>query len=135
MTDLDKRIAELSAQYLPLAAEILEECIRIPADSVDRPVGDGGDPSCGLSNHEGPRLEYLRQTIIDIGAVGNEGGVAHHLECGNADRFLSRDLRGSFSSWTVRSIISIPSESVGGDGLARPRLGEHRVPLFQSALE
>ncbi len=75
MTDLDKRIAELSAQYLPLAAEILRECIRIPADYVDRPVDDGGDPSCGLSNHEGPRLEYLRQRIIDIGAVRSADDV------------------------------------------------------------
>ncbi len=69
MNELDARVAELAAQYLPLAADILRECIRIPADYVDRPVDDGGDPDCGLSNHEGPRLEYLRQTIIDIGAV------------------------------------------------------------------
>ena len=67
--DLDARVAELSQRYLPLAAAILRECIRIPADYVDRPVDDGGDPLCGLSNHEGPRLEYLRQTIIDVGAV------------------------------------------------------------------
>jgi acetylornithine deacetylase/succinyl-diaminopimelate desuccinylase-like protein len=67
--DLDMRIAELSELYLPLARDILRECIRIPADYVDRPVDDGGDPACGLSNHEGPRLEFLRQTIVDIGAV------------------------------------------------------------------
>jgi acetylornithine deacetylase/succinyl-diaminopimelate desuccinylase-like protein len=67
--ELDARVAELSQRYLPLAGTILRECIRIPADYVDRPVDDGGDPLCGLSNHEGPRLEYLRQTIIDVGAV------------------------------------------------------------------
>ena len=69
MTGLDERVAELSQRYLPLATEILRECIRIPADYVDRPIDEGGDPACGLSNHEGPRLEYLKQTIIDIGAV------------------------------------------------------------------
>lgn len=68
-TDLDAHIAERSALYLPLAAAILREAIRIPADYVDRPIDDGGDPSSGLSNHEGPRLEFLRQTIIDVGAV------------------------------------------------------------------
>ncbi len=67
--DLDARVAELAERYLSLARDILRECIRIPADHVDRPVEDGGDPSCGLSNHEGPRLEFLRQTILDIGAV------------------------------------------------------------------
>jgi acetylornithine deacetylase/succinyl-diaminopimelate desuccinylase-like protein len=75
VSDLDDRIAELSQEYLPLAAEILQECIRIPADYVDRPIDDGGDPDCGLSNHEGPRLEYLRQTIVDIGAVRSPDDV------------------------------------------------------------
>ncbi len=66
---LDARVAELAARDLPMAAAILREAIRIPADYVDRPVDEGGDPLCGLSNHEGPRLEFLRQTIIDVGAV------------------------------------------------------------------
>ena len=64
MSNLDQRIAELAAEYRPLAAEILAEVIRIPADHVD-----SDDPDCGLSNHEGPRLEYLRKTIVRIGAV------------------------------------------------------------------
>ncbi len=75
MTELDTRAAELSARYLPLAADILRECIRIPADYVDLPPEEGGDPECGLSNHEGPRLEYLKQTIVDIGAVRSENDV------------------------------------------------------------
>ncbi len=75
MTDLDTRVAELSTDYLPLAAEILRECIRIPADYVDRPIEDGGDPLCGLSNHEGPRLEYLKQKIVEIGAVRSADDV------------------------------------------------------------
>ena len=66
---------ELSELYLPLARDILRECIRIPADYVDRPVDEGGDPACGLSNHEGPRLEFLKQTIIDIGAVRHPDDV------------------------------------------------------------
>ena len=66
---LDARIAELAAKYLPLAKEILAEAIRIPADYVDKPLEKGGDPLCGTSNHEQPRLEYLRKKIVEIQAV------------------------------------------------------------------
>ena len=69
---LDLKIAELAARYRPLAVELLREAIRIPADYVDRPVEEGGDPHCGLSNHEGPRLEYLRRRIVEIGAVDRD---------------------------------------------------------------
>ncbi|MBI5837700.1 MAG: peptidase dimerization domain-containing protein [Candidatus Eisenbacteria bacterium] len=69
LKQLDARIAELAAKYRPLAVEILKEAIRIPADHVDRAPDQGGDPRCGLSNHEGPRLEYLRRRIVEIGAV------------------------------------------------------------------
>jgi putative selenium metabolism hydrolase len=69
MSNLDARVAELAARYQPLAVEILKEAIRIPADHVDRPVEAGGDPKCGTSNHERPRLEYLLRRIIEIGAV------------------------------------------------------------------
>ncbi|MDR3673220.1 MAG: M20/M25/M40 family metallo-hydrolase [Holophaga sp.] len=62
-------MAELAAKYRPLATEMLAEVIRIPADHVDKPVEQGGDPKCGTSNHEFPRLEYLRRKIIEIGAV------------------------------------------------------------------
>ena len=74
-TNLDARIAELAAKYLPLAKEILVEAIRIPADYVDRPAEQGGDPLCGLSNHEFPRLDYLRTKIIEIKAVRNPEDV------------------------------------------------------------
>lgn len=73
--DLDARVAELSARHLPLAVELLREVIRIPADFVDRAVDAGGDPECGLSNHEGPRLEYLRRRIVEIGAVRSPADV------------------------------------------------------------
>ncbi len=66
---LDAAIAELAARYRPLAVAILKEAIRIPADYVDRAPEQGGDPECGLSNHEAPRLEYLRKAIVEIGAV------------------------------------------------------------------
>ena len=66
---MDSKITALAQKYRPLAVEILEEAIRIPADYVDIPVSDGGDPLCGLSNHEGPRLEYLRAKIVEVGAV------------------------------------------------------------------
>jgi len=69
MSNLDARIAELAQRYLPLAVEMLAEAVRIPADFVDRPVDQGGDPLCGLSNHEFPRIDYLRRKIIEIGAV------------------------------------------------------------------
>ena len=69
MPNLDARVAELAARYRPLAAEMLAEVIRIPADFVDKPADQGGDPRCGLSNHEFPRLEYLRKKIIEIKAV------------------------------------------------------------------
>jgi putative selenium metabolism hydrolase len=69
LTHLDVRVAELAAKYRPLAAAMLAEVIRIPAEYVDKPVEQGGDPQCGTSNHEFPRLEYLRRKIIEIGAV------------------------------------------------------------------
>ncbi|KAK2949432.1 putative selenium metabolism hydrolase [Blattamonas nauphoetae] len=68
-TPLDKKIAELAHKYRPLARELLEEAIRIPADYVDKPISEGGDPLCGLSNHEEPRLRYLMKKIVEIGAV------------------------------------------------------------------
>ena len=66
---LDARVAELAARYRPLAARILAEAIRIPADHVH------DDPSCGLSNHEGPRVEYLKRTLVEIGAVRSADDV------------------------------------------------------------
>jgi len=69
MSDLDARVAELAARYLPIAAELLREAVRIPADHVDRGPQEGGDPLCGLSNHERPRLEYLKRRIVELGAV------------------------------------------------------------------
>jgi len=66
---LDERVAELAARYRPLAVEILQEAVRIPADQVDLPDDRGGDAQAGLSNHERPRLEMLRARIIEIGAV------------------------------------------------------------------
>ncbi|OGF08383.1 MAG: hypothetical protein A2W00_02985 [Candidatus Eisenbacteria bacterium RBG_16_71_46] len=66
---LDQRIAALAARDQALAVSILREAVRIPADYVDRPVEAGGDPLCGTSNHEGPRIEYLRRTLVEIGAV------------------------------------------------------------------
>jgi acetylornithine deacetylase/succinyl-diaminopimelate desuccinylase-like protein len=66
---MDQKIMDLAEKYRPLAVELLAEAIRIPADHVDRDPELGGDPDCGLSNHEGPRLEYLRRRIVEIGAV------------------------------------------------------------------
>ncbi len=69
MQRTDAHIAELAAAYRGLAAGLLAEVIRIPADHVDT------DPSCGLSNHEGPRLTWLRSRIVEIGAVAHPDDV------------------------------------------------------------
>ncbi|HSP34406.1 MAG TPA: peptidase dimerization domain-containing protein [Thermoanaerobaculia bacterium] len=68
-TRLDEQIATLAQRYRGLAVQILREAIRIPADFVDK------DPKCGLSGHELPRLEYLKRTIVDVGAVEHENDV------------------------------------------------------------
>jgi putative selenium metabolism hydrolase len=72
---MDSLVSKLARTYRPLAVEILREVIRIPADYVDHPSEEGGDPLCGLSNHEGPRLEYLRKKILEIGAVDGPDDV------------------------------------------------------------
>ena len=69
MPTLDAQVAELARRDLPLAARLLREAIRIPADYVDRALDDGGDPLCGLSNHEGPRLQFLKRSLVEIAAV------------------------------------------------------------------
>jgi putative selenium metabolism hydrolase len=74
---MDEKIIQLAKAHRPLAVEILKEVIRIPADYVDRPADEGGDPSCGLSNHEGPRLEYMRGKIVEIGAVESPSDVGY----------------------------------------------------------
>ncbi len=74
-TGLDRKIAALAGRDLPLAIEILKEAVRLPADHVDRPADQGGDPLCGLSNHEGPRLEYLRAKMVEIRAVAQPDDV------------------------------------------------------------
>jgi putative selenium metabolism hydrolase len=66
---LDQRVAELAERYRPLAVAILKSAICVPKDQVDRPEDQGGDPRAGLSNHERTRLQLLRDTIIDVGAV------------------------------------------------------------------
>jgi putative selenium metabolism hydrolase len=68
---MDQRVARLAVQYRPLAESLLKEAIRIPADHVDR------DPQCGLSNHEGPRLEYLHRMIVEHGAVDDEADAGY----------------------------------------------------------
>lgn len=75
MSNLDARVSELAERYRPIAVRLLKEAIRIPADYVDRPVDQGGDPSCGLSNHEGPRLEYLKKEVLELGCVDSPDDV------------------------------------------------------------
>ena len=72
---LEAKIIAAAQECRPLAVELLSEAVRIPADYVDLSPADGGDPSCGLSNHEGPRLEYFRRKIVELGAVDSAEDV------------------------------------------------------------
>jgi putative selenium metabolism hydrolase len=134
MSNLDARVAELAERYLPLAAEILKEAIRIPADYVDRPAEDGGDPLCGLSNHERPRLEYLKRRIVEIGAVRRPED-AYFDDFGNLVWFVEDPKDGLPAAQkkvvyidghtdTVRALRAQWRENVGGvdcyDGLVDP---------------
>ena len=60
---LDKRIHELAIHHSRDAAQLLRELIAFPEDHVPT------DPLCGTSSHEKPRLDFLKQRIIDLGAV------------------------------------------------------------------
>ena len=51
-------------------------CIRDSRREAIRLPDDDTDPAGGLSNHEGARLRFLRDTIIDIGAVDHADDVA-----------------------------------------------------------
>jgi len=64
------------------AAELCMTGDRIPADVVGRSPEDGGDPRCGLSNSEGPRLEtpvpdgksgIIELTLDDLEPAGIRG--------------------------------------------------------------
>lgn len=72
---MNDRIQALARQYHPQAVETLKEAVRLPADWVDRPAEQGGDPLCGLSNHEGPRIEYLHSRVLELGAVDGPDDV------------------------------------------------------------
>jgi putative selenium metabolism hydrolase len=121
---LDTKIAELSQKYRPLAQKILAEVVRIPADYVGKPVDAGGDPECGLSNHEGPRLEYLRRTIIEIGAVKKPedvgfddfGNLVWTLEDANdgVPRSEKRVIYLDGHSDTVRALRDQWKQKIGG---------------------
>jgi putative selenium metabolism hydrolase len=130
-SNLDIRIAALAARDLPLAIEILKEAVRIPAEHVDKPVEKGGDPLCGLSNHEGPRVEYLRKKIVEIKAVKRPEDVGFD-EFGNLvwtvedssdgiPRANKRVLYLDGHCDTVRALRSVWHEKTGGldpyDGL------------------
>lgn len=77
MADLDAKVAALAARDRDLAVELLKELVRIPADHVEAAADSDelADALCGLSNHEGPRLEYLRRRIIELDAVRSPDDV------------------------------------------------------------
>ena len=66
---LDQEVVRHAREQAAEGVRILREVIRLPADVVDRPADAGGDPACGTSNHEGPRLEFVRRSLVAMGAV------------------------------------------------------------------
>ena len=72
---IQSRIRELAIRNLPDAIETLKNAVRVPAEYVTRDPADGGDPLCGTSNHEGPRIELLRERVIELGAVDGPDDV------------------------------------------------------------
>ncbi len=133
---MDDKIRELADGSTALAVEILREAIRLPADYVERALEDGGDPACGLSNHEKPRLEYLRRTIVEIGAVDRPEDVGYDA-FGNlrwtvedpADGVADSDKTVVYLDGhtdTVKALRPRWHETIGGgidayDGLTDPR--------------
>ncbi len=70
MSALDEKVAALAARYRPLAARILREAIRIPADYVDRPVERGRRSRSAASATTRARgSSTCGATIVEIGAV------------------------------------------------------------------
>ena len=127
---LDEKVAKLAAEYRSLGAKILAEVVRIPADHVKT------DPSSGLSNHEGPRLEYLKKTIVEIGAVRRPedvffddfGNLVWTLEdeSDGIPRSEKRVIYLDGHSDTVRALRDQWTQKIGGgidayDGLVDPQ--------------
>ncbi len=136
---LDSKITALAREVLPAARRILQEAIRIPADYVDRPVDQGGDPLCGLSNHEGPRLEVLKKAILEVGAVDGPEDVGIDAfgnlwwEVRDEDDGIPADEKRVIfldgHTDTVKALRESWIEKTGGldayDGLVRPEALNH----------
>ena len=72
---MDQKISKLAQEYRPLAVEILKEAIRIPADYVDKPPEEGGDPECGSAMERGATLdiEYANATCPHARQIPHRG--------------------------------------------------------------
>ncbi|MCH2372840.1 MAG: DUF1080 domain-containing protein, partial [Planctomycetes bacterium] len=81
------------------------------------------DPLCGLSNHEGPRLAYLRQTIIDI------GGVRHPDDAG-FDEIGNLISRGTFTVFHNGVLIHDNVTIFGPTNSTDPVKPLYMKPLF-----
>jgi putative selenium metabolism hydrolase len=124
MTDLDKKVAELAKRDRHLAVALLKEVVRIPADYVDKPADQGGDAQCGLSNHEGPRLEYLKKRIVELAAVRSPedvgfdayGNLVWHVEDPDdgIPRAQKKVIYYDGHSDTVRALRAQWREKIGG---------------------
>jgi hypothetical protein len=66
---LDAKIASAAARDLPLAAAILREAIRIPADHVDRPPGAPAGSGSGAARGPPPAAAIPRKRLLG-GASG-----------------------------------------------------------------
>jgi acetylornithine deacetylase/succinyl-diaminopimelate desuccinylase-like protein len=76
ITELDVKITELSKHYSAAAQQMLIDLIKLPAAHRE------ADPHCGESNHEGLRLEYLKQRIEELHAVFSSSDI-HSDDLGN----------------------------------------------------
>ena len=63
------KITELAQKYTEDAVQLLRELIEIPEKHLTE------DPLCGTSNHEFVRLEFLKQKIIELGAVSSGADI------------------------------------------------------------
>lgn len=71
LSPLDMKITELAQKYSDDAAQLLRELIAIPEAHIKE------DPRCGSSNHESARLEFLKQKIIELGAVSSPADIKY----------------------------------------------------------
>ena len=72
---LDASIASAAARDLPLAASILREAVRIPADHVDRPARRRWRSALRHQQPRGPAPAVPARRLVEAGGRHNEDDV------------------------------------------------------------